>query len=266
MAARQAIQVSSRLLSAAGAGVLVMILVAACTSGAARPGQSSPPGSSAGGPSGPAAPHASGLAIPLTYREACAEEAGFCAVNAAGQIPDVLRHRPLRLPVLHRGQRCPASRGHTIANPALIYGTALGTGPAQVVIEGAGDLTRGNADLLQSFTPSWRGTKTLWLIRPAYQGPVIIRAQRLDGNGVIDINSASDGPSLPPAPLIIPPGATPNDTGGWREAPAGTWVKSPGCYGWQIDGLAFTEVIVVKFVCAPQYQCPKDFGLTRKDP
>lgn len=260
MDAQQATHPSSMLLRAAAAGLIVTILATACTSGAARPGQSSPTASP-----GRATAPAAGLAIPLTYQQACTEEAGFCLGNPAGQVPDALRHRPLRFPVLHPGQPCPASSAHAIANPALIYGAALGPGPAQVVVEGAGDLTHGNADLLQSFTPAWRGSKTLWLIQPAYQGPILIRAQQLDGNGPIDINSASDGPSLPPAPLILPPGPTPNHIKGWREAPAGTWVKSSGCYGWQVDGLTFTEVIVVKFVCAPQYQCPRAFGLARKD-
>jgi hypothetical protein len=173
--------------------------------------------------------------------------------------------RPLRLPVLRPGQHCPATPGHTFANPKVIYGVAIGNGPAQIAIEGAGDLHRGIADLLQSFAPAWRGSKTLWLVEPAYQGPVIIRAKQLNGNSPIDINSASDGPSLPPAPLILPPGPTPNGTAGWREAPAGTWVTSPGCYGFQVDGLTFTETIVVQFVCVPQYSCPRDFGSSRKD-
>lgn len=243
-------------------GIIVVLLAASCTSGS--------PHSSEGTPS-PAKSRASSipsiadLVIPQTYQQACADEAGFCMGSPAGKIPGVLLNRPLRLPTLRQGERCPATHGHVINNPKVIYGVALGQGPVQVVIEGAGDLSRGIAGLLESFTPAWRGTKTLWLSLPAYQGPIVIRAKRLDGNGPISINSASDGPSLAAAPLILPPGPTVNGTQGWREAPAGTWVRSPGCYGWQVDGLTFTEIITVQFVCAPQYSCPKDFGRSRKD-
>ena len=39
-----------------------------------------------------------------------------------------------------------------------------------------------------------------------------------------------------------------NGTGGWREAPGGLWVQAPGCYAWQVDGLTFSETIVVRAV------------------
>jgi hypothetical protein len=36
--------------------------------------------------------------------------------------------------------------------------------------------------------------------------------------------------------------------GGWREFPYFTFVRSPGCYAWQVDGLSFSEVIVVRML------------------
>ena len=42
-----------------------------------------------------------------------------------------------------------------------------------------------------------------------------------------------------------PPGPTVNGGSGWREAPDPTWVKAAGCYAWQVDGLGFSETIVV---------------------
>jgi hypothetical protein len=35
---------------------------------------------------------------------------------------------------------------------------------------------------------------------------------------------------------------------GYREEPGGTYVRAPGCYAWQVDGLTFSEVIVVRAV------------------
>jgi hypothetical protein len=50
------------------------------------------------------------------------------------------------------------------------------------------------------------------------------------------------------APLVVPPGPTLNSGEGYREAPGGLWVKAPGCYAWQVDGLTFSETIVVHAV------------------
>jgi hypothetical protein len=44
----------------------------------------------------------------------------------------------------------------------------------------------------------------------------------------------------------MPPGPTLNSMDGWRAAPTETWLSSPGCYGWQVDGLTFSYVIVFR--------------------
>jgi hypothetical protein len=92
-------------------------------------------------------------------------------------------------------------------------------------------------------SPPWLALKTLWFSVPAYQGPFVIRAQRLGRPGPVALG---EGPTV--APLVVPPGPTLNGTGGWREAPGGLWVRAPGCYAWQVDGLTFSETIVVRAV------------------
>ena len=52
-------------------------------------------------------------------------------------------------------------------------------------------------------------------------------------------------------PVIIPPGPTPNTFRGWRQQPSGTYVKEPGCYGFQIDGSTFQEHLILEAVLAP---------------
>lgn len=32
---------------------------------------------------------------------------------------------------------------------------------------------------------------------------------------------------------------------GYRTVPVGTWIRSPGCYAWQVDGGGFSETIVI---------------------
>ncbi len=107
-----------------------------------------------------------------------------------------------------------------------------------------GDLRHGIVLLSSnSGVAGWLAFKTLWFSAPAYRGPFLIRAQRLDGQGPI---AFGETPIL--SPLVVPPGETLNSHAGYRTAPGGTWVKAPGCYGWQIDGLNFSEVIVVDAV------------------
>jgi hypothetical protein len=49
----------------------------------------------------------------------------------------------------------------------------------------------------------------------------------------------------------VPAGPTINTQDGYRTVPGSTWIKSPGCYGWQVDGRGFSDVIVVKVVARP---------------
>jgi hypothetical protein len=44
---------------------------------------------------------------------------------------------------------------------------------------------------------------------------------------------------------VVPAGAAANEAAGWREFPYFTFVRSPGCYAWQIDGLTFSDIVVV---------------------
>jgi hypothetical protein len=215
--------------------MLVSLGVASCTSGASRPDTTTKSVS---------ALVPTGLLIPSTYQQACASEASVCLPHAAGTIPSVLR-RPLHFPALRPGRQCPTSHGHPV-NSAEFGGIAVGNGPVQAIIaeEPAADARRGIADLVSpTNTPPWLGVKTLWFSMPAYQGPFVIRAKRLDHPGPI---AMGEGPTV--APVVVPPGPTLNGSSGWRQVPGGTWVKSPGCYAWQVDGLRFSEVIVVRAI------------------
>ena len=50
------------------------------------------------------------------------------------------------------------------------------------------------------------------------------------------------------APIAVPAGSELSTFNGWRTVPGGTWVKAPGCYAWQVDGLTFREEIVIKAI------------------
>ena len=220
-------------LASLGAVAALMLLLGACSGGA--PQAISPTGHTLS--SNPA------WVIPPTYKQACAKEGSTC-LSTAGAIPAVLK-RPLHFPVLRPGERCPTSGGSPVNN-SIFGGIALGNGPVRPILgeQSARDARRGIADLLsRSSAPPWLVVKTLWFSVPSYQGPFIIRAKRLGNPGPI---AMGESPTL--APLIVPPGPTMNGGQGWRTAPGGTWVRSPGCYAWQVDGLTFSYIMIVRAV------------------
>jgi hypothetical protein len=127
-------------------------------------------------------------------------------------------------------------------------GVALGKGPVTAIIGQSGDLVHGIVDLASSNVTGWYGLKTDWAISPRYTGWVIVRGKQLDGNGLV----AALGDATVGA-IVIPPGPTANTFAGWREQPSGTYVKGPGCYGFQVDGSSFSEHIVIDAVLSPGF-------------
>ncbi len=76
-------------------------------------------------------------------------------------------------------------------------------------------------------------------------GRFVVRAARLGRSGPIAVTSGGGGLSPGSGPLIVAAGATANTyPDGYRTVPGATWIKTPGCYAWQVDGTNFTELIV----------------------
>jgi hypothetical protein len=228
--------------------IMLALLATACTSAspprtaAKERATSSTPGRPTASTKVSSALEREGLLVPSTYQQACAIQSADCPPDTAGVIPAALK-RPLHFPVLRPGQRCPASPGSPV-NTSEFGGTALGKGLVRVLIADTGDLRHGVADLINpTSSPPWLALKTLWFSMPTYQGPFVIRAKRLGQPGPAALG---EGPTV--APLVVPPGPTLNSGEGYREAPGGLWVRTPGCYAWQVDGLTFSEVLVVRAV------------------
>jgi len=188
---------------------------------------------------------AAGLVLPRTYQPSCLD-LNSCQAGDAGVVPSTL-NRPLRLPRVARGESCPTSAGSAI-DTAHFHGTTLGSGAVRPLIAMTGDLRHGVTNAAHQTLPrGWLAFKTLWFSAPKYRGPYAIRAERLDGAGSIEFGGQ---PKL--GPLVVPPGPTPNSfDDGYRTVPGQTWVRTAGCYGWQIDGLTFSTVMVVKVNALP---------------
>ncbi|HET9719266.1 MAG TPA: hypothetical protein VFP55_04235 [Solirubrobacteraceae bacterium] len=155
-----------------------------------------------------------------------------------------LLSRPLHLPSLGPGGRCPVTSGY-IVNNSYFGGAALGRGPVQVLLGNAGDVRHGRVDLGTTEARGWFALETIWFAVPSYNGPFVVRGGRLGRRGPIEVRPGGTGLIPGSGPLVVPAGPTINNQGGYRTVPGSTWVKSPGCYAWQVDGKSFSEVIVV---------------------
>jgi hypothetical protein len=147
--------------------------------------------------------------------------------------------RPLHIPHLGPGSRCPVSKSHTISGD---FGPGLGPGPVYPILEGR---------LLFNYPPTpdqlwyptkWSGQKALWVAKASYRGPALIRGRRLDGPHELRFG----GGHVPERELRLT--GSKAFTTGWsgRQWPSYTRLRAAGCYAWQVDGTTFSRVIVFR--------------------
>jgi hypothetical protein len=116
--------------------------------------------------------------------------------------------RPLHFPRV-AGARCPASHGRYVATPTA-SGIALGSGPVRVFINNPCDLRHRMAHLGSTDVPGWLALKTHFFSGPAYQGPFLVRAKRLDHSGPIRLGARPTQNT----PLLVASGPAANGLAG----------------------------------------------------
>lgn len=152
--------------------------------------------------------------------------------------------RPLHLPHVVPGHRCPTAPGARV-----IDGQALnGVSPAFLV--GAPATPAGVISLAQSATDSfgWRSQKTPWQIARTYNGPILIRGARIDRPGSVRF-AEGDGQHL--RDLRFASGANyalPHHLDQWRLLPFATLFRTKGCYAFQVDGTTFSHIVTMRVV------------------
>lgn len=194
--------------------------------------------------------------------------------TAPAQRSGSLLSRPLHVPSLGPGGRCPVSSGEAVSS-SFFVGDALGHGPVRVLLGDEGDILRGRVALSMPPASGWYGIQTLWFAMPRYDGPFVVRGARLGKRGPIEVQPGENGydaGQVPGSgPLVVARGPTSNTFyttwraahvrdavtgrmvtvltgGGYRTVPGSTWIRSPGCYAWQVDGRGFSETIVMDAV------------------
>lgn len=169
-------------------------------------------------------------------------------LSAANAVWVTLGNKPLHFPTVKKGAACPVStpQGHISPDYALV----AGAGPVYFVAI--------SSKMILPFSPAssfgdpgsqWGGAKSYWEIAPAYTGPVLVRGQRLDGAGAVRFNGGlaqTRGNSQGTEPLLntlqLVGGV--NGAGQWAAYVTFTRLQVNGCYGFQVDGLTFSEIIV----------------------
>ncbi|HEX9416678.1 MAG TPA: hypothetical protein VF895_08250 [Gaiellaceae bacterium] len=88
----------------------------------------------------------------------------------------------------------------------------------------------------------WLPHKTIWVAPVDLLGPVLVRGRQLGGRNVVKF---SGYPIQAHSALRLRFSGR-EFAGGWQEGqPKGyTLVRAPGCYGLQVDGEGFSEVLV----------------------
>lgn len=209
-------------------------------------------GCTAGGPAhkaralGSSSTHPSGLGVPAddgppsnVFADACTVYAGHLASKMCSRGEKVVKslwERPLHLPKLGAGQSCPTTHGRRYANRQFA-GVALGTSSVRPLIA-TPEASAVHGRPLAVHRDGWWSFKTLWFALPRYRGPFLIRGANLVTGAPVWFGES------PQAPALAVRAQTINGDHGFREAPGGTYVKQLGCYGWQVDGIGFSGVIV----------------------
>jgi hypothetical protein len=126
-------------------------------------------------------------------------------------------------------------------------GAAIGPGPIYAVSLGR----FGHTAVLPFVLPSqaglfsgsdWGGQALKWDGAPSYHGPVLIRGRKLTGHDDLGFGAGE----VPLAEMDLPPGGGDPNAGGWRFWSGYARLRSPGCYGLQVDGTTFSEVIIFR--------------------
>jgi hypothetical protein len=149
-------------------------------------------------------------------------------------------HRPLHLPDLPPGKRCPISPSHSARWGTDGLQMLTGRGPVYLIGDGTISIALSTPDTL-----GWQGQKTPWAVRRSYEGPILVRGARIGRRGQVRFAygygdhlrelrwDAGADQGLPPDPA-------------YRFLASETLFRGPGCYAFQIDGTSFSKVIVVR--------------------
>jgi hypothetical protein len=165
--------------------------------------------------------------------------------SARGLDPWAQLRRPLHLTHLRSTAVCPLTKGKRAWDFAPYgHAFALGSGPVYPMFDDTPEYDPSQVAAAVRIVPRsrdglWYTTKVLWIIDPAYSGPVLIRGKQLNGKYPIGFDLGA----YPRRELRIQQSAT---VEAWRDRPSNVRLRSSGCFAFQIDGLSFSRVVTFR--------------------
>jgi hypothetical protein len=161
-----------------------------------------------------------------------------------------LERRPFHAPTLDASGGCPVSTQRQVSPdtsgtggtlPAVGDGPAYVTGQALVVI---GVALAGGGGSHGGKTPpphTSSAVRQVWLIAP-YNGPILVRARRIDGDGAVRFGVGQNGVGGT-SELRLAGGGN-----HWISSSTDFVADSAGCYAFQVDGNGFSYPVVFLFI------------------
>jgi hypothetical protein len=158
------------------------------------------------------------------------------AASTSADVWQKLR-RPLHIPHLAQGSRCPASSPDTTFD-FHSYGITQGYGPGPAYPVFPYAPAAGSLDFDYPPPPEstfagspWSGQKVLWFLAPGHGTRVLVRGRQLNGPQRVRFG---EGPTPASEMKLVGSGGH----------PARTRLRGGGCYGYQIDGPDYSRVVV----------------------
>ncbi len=180
--------------------------------------------------------------------KATSTASGTASPSSSNSTIASLESKPLRLPSVGAGGTCPVSQIRSGVVPGRQY--ALGNGPVYLVVQNATPtLLYNSAPFIGDTSSGLGGTRSIWAVDPHYQGDVLIRGQQLNGNNPLRFNGglgqvSSNPQGTEPVLNNLVLNAQQAQNSSWASFITFTRLQAPGCYGIQVDGQNFSEVIV----------------------
>jgi hypothetical protein len=157
-----------------------------------------------------------------------------------------LERRPLQLPDLTSATGCPTSP----VEPVYGDRQGIGSGPVYPL---TGPHDPGVVHANPTPDPDGRhAAKVLWIGDPVYRGPALIRGKQVDGPDVVRFRLDAGSPAREELRFEMWTGvSSPDFPPEWRERPSSVSFASPGCYAFQVDGVSFSRVLVLRVTPSP---------------
>jgi hypothetical protein len=149
----------------------------------------------------------------------------------------------MHLPHLAAGTRCPISPPARKVDPN--EAAALGPGPIYLVSLFAHKAVMPFVEPSRTGLfggSSWGGQVLKWIGAPSYHGPLLVRGRKLTGRDGLGFGAGK----IPLVEMDVPPFGAHMNPGGWQLWGGYARLRSPGCYGLQVDGTTFSEVIIFR--------------------